>query len=126
MNEKIHRREFTVRTALAALGGAAIKISGCGESEGPMSPASPSPQPPVSGDVSGVVSANHGHVAVVTAAQLTAANAVVLDIRGSADHPPRVELSEAELNSIASGGRLQKVSTSDFGTIRRGSNANLV
>jgi len=117
MNEKILRRDFTVRSALAVLGGVAITITGCGDSDSPTSPAPtpPAPPPAARGDVTGVVGANHGHVAVVTGAQLTAAGALVIDITGSAGHPHRVEITSTELSAIASSQRVSKVSTTDFG-----------
>lgn len=116
MKEKMLRRDFTVQSALAVLGGVAIAITGCSDSDGPTSPAPtpPAPPPAARGDVSGVVSANHGHAAVVTGAQLTAANTLALDITGAANHPHRVELSASELSAIASGQRVSKLSTTDF------------
>jgi hypothetical protein len=119
MNEKMLRRDFTTRSILALLGGVAVTIAGCSDSDGP---ASPTPQAPLGGgpaptdarDVSGTVSANHGHAAVVTGAQLTAGNAIVLDITGGANHPHRVELSAGEIGQIASGQRVSKVSSADF------------
>ena len=117
MNKKMLRRDFTVQSALAVLGGVAITITGCSDSESPTSPAPTPPVPPPAtpGDVSGVVAANHGHVAVVTGAQLTAATTLLLDIAGAANHPHRVELSPSELSGIASGQRVSKLSTTDFG-----------
>ncbi len=112
MNRKMPRRDFTVQSALAVLGGVAITITSCGDSGTPTSPA---PAPPAAGgDVTGVVSANHGHVAVITGAQLASANAVVLDISGSANHPHRVEITASELSAIAFGLRVSKLSTTDF------------
>jgi hypothetical protein len=114
----LDRREFTLAAAMAALSGVAITISACGG--GSSSPTSPSTPPPTgggggsaSGDKTGVVSANHGHVATITAAQLTAAGAVSLDIRGSADHPHTVSLSATEITSISGGQRVSKLSTTD-------------
>jgi hypothetical protein len=117
MNKKMPRRDFTVQSALAVLGGVAITITGCSDSDSPTSPAPtpPAPPPATRGDVSGVVSENHGHVAVVTEAQLTASNTLVLDITGTANHPHhRVELSASELSGISSGQRVSKPSTTDF------------
>src|SRR5262245_61295161 len=83
---RIGRREFSRQAVIAILSAATITITDCG---GGSSPA-PSPSPPPGGgggggggDVVGVVSANHGHTAVVTAAQITAANSVALDIHGT-------------------------------------------
>jgi hypothetical protein len=114
MDQKMHRRDFTVQSALAVLGGVAITIAGCSDSASPSSPTpapSPAPSPGPTGDVSGTVSANHGHTAVVTAAQLTAGNTIAVDIMGNADHTHRVELDPSELSAIASGQRLSKLST---------------
>jgi hypothetical protein len=62
----------------------------------------------------GSVSANHGHTAVVTAAQLTAGDAVTLDIRGAADHPHTVELTAGEVMAIAGNQRVSKQSSTDL------------
>ena len=118
MNEKrtLDRREFTLAAALAALSGVAITISGCGGSGGgsPSAPTSP-PTSSGSGDKTGVIGANHGHVAVITAAQLSAGGGVILNIRGTSDHPHTVELSAAEIGSIAANQRVSKESSTDDG-----------
>lgn len=109
----IDRREFTLRSLLAMLGGVTITISGCGGGGGgsPTQPAQPTPQPS-GGDKTGNVSANHGHTAVIRAAQL-AGGAFTLDIRGDADHPHTVQLTAAEIASIAAGQRVGKGSSED-------------
>lgn len=118
MKNEMSRREFSVQSALAILGGAVVTITGCNDSDSPTSPPSPpapgAPPPAAPGDVTGIVSANHGHTAVVTGAQLTAANAIAVDITGRADHGHRVELNPSELNAIASGQRVSKPSTTDL------------
>ena len=114
----IGRREFTVASALAMLAGVAITMSGCSSSSttGPSGTPTPTPTPGTTPtDVMGAISANHGHAASVTGAQLTAGNALVLDIRGTATHPHTVTLSQAELGQIAAGTRVSKESTSDNG-----------
>ena len=105
-----NRREFTAAAALAMLSGVAITITGCGGSTTPGSPTSPTPS---GGDVSGSISANHGHSAVVTRAQLTAGSAVSLDIQGAADHPHTVVVSQSALVSIANGQRVSVESSAD-------------
>jgi hypothetical protein len=50
---------------------------------------------------------------VLVAAQLSAGNAVTLDIRGQADHPHTVSLTAAEITSIAAGQRVGKASTEE-------------
>jgi hypothetical protein len=112
-NHLLDRREFTLQSALAILSAATITISGCGGDDSPSPGPSPSPNPGT--NVTGTVSANHGHVATITAAQLTAGNAIQLDIRGSGDHPHTVELSAAEVSQIAARQTVSKNSSSDAG-----------
>ena len=100
------RREFTLEWALAVLSAATITIS-CSGDDGPGT------GPTNSGDRSGVVSANHGHVAIVTAAQITSANTVAVDIRGNATHPHLIELTSSQLTTVGSGGRVSVVSSMD-------------
>ena len=104
------RREFTVETALAMLAGVTITITGCGGDSG-GSAAGPSPQP---GSKFGAVStsAGHTHTAEITAAQLTAGNAISLVLRGG-DHTHSVALSQSELMQISAGTRVQKESSND-------------
>ncbi len=107
----LDRREFTLAAALAILSGVAISVSSaCGGSS--SSPTSPTP---TGGDKSGSISANHGHVAVITGAQLTAAGALSLNIQGTATHPHTVELSAGEIASIAANGRVSKDSSDNSG-----------
>ena len=109
----LSRREFTVESVLAMLAGVTITITGCGSS----SPTSPSTATggggttTQSGDVSGTISANHGHTAVVQAAQITAGNGVSLDIRGNADHTHTVTLSADQIRSIGARQRVSVEST---------------
>jgi hypothetical protein len=65
--------------------------------------------------VQGSVSANHGHIAVVRAAQLSSMTAIPVDIRGQATHPHLIELTVSQLNTIAGGGRVSVVSSTDDG-----------
>jgi hypothetical protein len=113
MNEDrtLGRREFTLAAALLALSGATITISGCGGGNSPSAPSTPPP----SGDKVGVIGQNHGHSAVITAAQLSAAGALDLNIRGQSDHPHTVSLSAAQISTIASNQRVSKESTTDDG-----------
>ena len=102
------RREFTLESALAILSAATITISGCSDSND-SNPTGPTQ----SGDVQGSVSANHGHIAVIRAAQLSSAATITLDIRGNADHPHIVDLTAAEVASISDRGRVSKTSSVD-------------
>jgi hypothetical protein len=120
MNEmtlKIGRREFTLEAALALISGAVITVSGCGGSSynNPTPTPTTTPtttMPPASGDKQGTITANHGHVAVITAAQLTAAGALNLDIRGTADHAHSVSLTGAQVGQIAANQRVSMTSSS--------------
>lgn len=118
-HRKLDRREFTLAAALAALSGVAITITACGGGgSSPSSPTTPTTPPSGgggSGDKTGVVGTNHGHSAVVTGAQLTAGNAVSLNIQGSSDHPHTVELTAADVAAIAANQRVSKQSSSDAG-----------
>ena len=97
------------------LSGVTITITGCGSDDGD-SPTAPG------GSETGTISANHSHEAVILAAQLTAGNAITLQIRGQASHPHTVDLSAAEIGQIAAGQRVSKESSTDasndFGTCR--------
>lgn len=108
----LDRREFTVQAVLAMLAGVSITISGCGGGGG-GTPTQPNPPSGGSGDKVGNISANHGHQAVITSAQLTAAAAIMLDIRGSAPHNHTVPLSASEVSAIAAGQRVSKASSDD-------------
>jgi hypothetical protein len=106
-NRQISRREFSRESVLAMLAGVVITISGCGDDDaGPTSPSG--------GDVNGSISANHGHVATVRNADITAAGAVTLDIRGTADHPHTVSLTAAQVQQIGSGQRVAVTSTTEM------------
>jgi hypothetical protein len=111
------RREFTAASAMAVLSGVAITVTGCGgSSSSPTSPSTPTPTPAPTGggqDVTGTVGSNHGHTAVVTAAELASTEEVVLDIQGTSDHPHSVRLSAAELGMIGAGQRVSKQSSED-------------
>ena len=100
------RREFTIAAVLAMLAGVSITISGCGKA----SPAGPSAPAPVA-DKTGTISSNHGHAAVITSAQLTAANTLSLSIQGTASHNHTLELSAAEVGQIAQGRTVAKESS---------------
>jgi hypothetical protein len=105
------RREFTVESALAILAGVTITITGCGDDDS-SSPTSPTPP---AGGSTGSVSANHGHVATISSAQLSAGGALSLDIRGSADHPHTVQLTADEMSRIAARTQVTKTTSTEAG-----------
>jgi hypothetical protein len=106
------RRQFTLAAMLAMLGGVSITISACGGKAGsfPSSPSAPSTPEPVA-DKAGVISNNHGHAAVITGAQLTAASTLALSIQGTASHNHTVELSSDEIGQIRAGRTVAKESS---------------
>jgi hypothetical protein len=107
------RREFTLESALAILSAATITITACdGDDDNNNPTTSPTPQ---AGTRTGTVSANHGHTAQVTAAQITAANTISVDIRGNATHPHTIQLTGAQLTTIGANGQVSVVSTTDDG-----------
>ena len=84
----VTRRDFTLEAALAVLAGCVITVSdACG---GSSNPSTPTPT-----DITGVVSANHGHTAVITGAAITAGNAVSITIQGTAVHNHTVTFTPA-------------------------------
>lgn len=108
----LDRREFTLQLVLAVLSGATITVtSACGGGGG--NPGGPSPGPGGGNAIAGTVTANHGHVAQITEAQLTAGNAVSLSIRGDADHPHTVQLTAAQVMEIAQRQRVSVDSSND-------------
>jgi hypothetical protein len=114
----LDRRAFTAEAVLAALSGVVILVSESACGGGGASPTSPAPQPPAGGSASdevGQISSNHGHSAVVTAAQLLAAQQVQLDIRGQADHTHLVRLSAADVLKITTGALVSTDSTTTNG-----------
>ena len=114
----LERRDFTMQLILAVLSSATIVVSeACGSSG-----ADPSPVGGGNGgggggggngSVTGTISGNHGHVATITAAQLTAGNAVALDITGSANHSHSVSLSAQDILDVAARKTVAKQSTTD-------------
>jgi len=115
----LDRREFTLAAAMAALSGVAITISACGGGGSPSSPTpapTPTPAPPAAAtDKTAVIGSNHGHAGTITAAKLAAGGTLSLDIRGDATHPHLVDLTAADITSIAANQRVSKESSTDNG-----------
>jgi hypothetical protein len=108
------RREFTAASVMALLSGVTVVISGCGGGGGGSSYTGPTPvatPTPGAGDKSGAISENHGHVATITAAQITAAGAIVLNIMGSADHNHTVTITASDLMQIGTGAKIARSSS---------------
>ena len=99
-----HGARLNLLLALAMLAGVTITVSGCDSATGPSGSAA---------NTVGSISANHGHTAVITDAQLAAGAALLLNIRGNADHPHTVSLIQAEVMQIGRRERVQKESSND-------------
>jgi hypothetical protein len=78
------RRRFLAESG-AFLAGTSVLVSACSSGE----PTSPTPAE----DRLGTIALNHGHVAVITAAQLAAGGPLRLEIQGASPHGHAVELS---------------------------------
>jgi hypothetical protein len=102
----LSRREFSRESVLAMLAGVAITITGCGDDSNPAAPTGGS-------DVTGAVSANHGHVATVRSADITAGGGVTLNIMGQADHPHTVVLTATQVQQIGNRQQVAVTSSTD-------------
>ena len=107
--ERIGRRQFSI-DALALLGGATIAI-GCGG--GSNNPTSPTATPPP-GQIIGVVGGNHPmpHVAVISAAQLSAGVGISLEM-SNGFHSHTVTLTGAQVTQIADKVRVMVLSSTN-------------
>jgi len=104
----VTRREFTLDAALALLAGCVITISdACGSSTSPT----PTAAPPT--DITGTISANHNHVALITAAQITAGNAIGLSIQRTAAHNHTLSITQGDLTTLRNRQSVSRESTSD-------------
>ena len=104
------RREFTLEAALALLAGCVITISdACGSS----TPTDPTPAAPPA-DITGLIGSNHSHSAVITGAQITAGNAVTLNIQGTAVHSHTLSLTQADLTALKNRQSVTRDSSTDF------------
>jgi hypothetical protein len=109
LRQSLTRREFTLDAALAILAGCVITIAdtACGSST------MPTPAVAALADVNGVIAANHGHIAVIMGAQITAGSAVSLDIRGTATHTHAVAVSQSDLSTLKNRQTVTSTSTTD-------------
>ena len=115
---RIGRREFTEQSLLLLLSGVTVTISACGSDSpapSPISTTTTTTPGSTQTDVTGVVSANHGHIATITAAQITAANAVSLNIQGQATHAHTVNLTAAQIGQVAQKQQVAVPSSTDSG-----------
>jgi len=108
------RREFLAKAGLTATWvGITVRVTGCGgDGDGGTAPDQNVPD----GDVAGAISANHGHAVRITAAELTAGQAVTLTLDGPTDdHTHTVSLTAQDVMDIADGTRVSHTSSNDSG-----------
>jgi hypothetical protein len=104
------RREFTLEAALAILAGCIITISdACGSSSSATSPSTTT----AVADINAVIGTNHGHAGVIAAAQITAGNAVALNIQGTAAHSHTVSLTQTDMTALKNRQAVSTTSSTD-------------
>lgn len=92
------------RMVLALVFAAGIGVAGCGDDDN-GSPTSPSPS---SQGSTAVIANNHGHVAALTGAQVSAGVGVSFDIRGSADHSHMLDLTNDDVVRLQTRQRVER------------------
>ncbi len=109
------RREFTAASITALFVGMVVTMTACKSAGSGNAAVGPTPAPPApspqTGDAAGVISANHGHTAVVTRAQLQAGGGVSLSIRGEADHDHSLDMTADQVHQVAAGSKISSTST---------------
>jgi hypothetical protein len=114
---QLKRRQFTRDASLAFLAGVTVSVSACGGGGGGGggddygSPTGGTAPPAPSGSKTGQISSNHGHQAVITAAELQAGGALRIDIAYIAGHSHMVDLPAPAVQEIKDGKPVQKDST---------------
>jgi hypothetical protein len=106
--DQISRREFTLDAALAILATCVITVSedACSSS----TPAAPTAPP---ADINGSVSANHGHIAVVTGAQIVTGTGLTLNIQGTAAHNHTLTITNSDLTNLKNKQAVSETSSTD-------------
>jgi hypothetical protein len=107
------RKEFleSIVGAAAGAAGAALLVA-CGSSEG--SPDAPPGNCAVNG-TNVQIAGNHGHVMVVSKAEIAAGAIMTYDIRGTADHPHTVTINPANFANLSGNMNATTISTRDSG-----------
>lgn len=101
---EMDRRDFLRNAGLVTTWlGISVFLQACSDDSNPGTPSG--------GDVSGTISANHGHAVTITGAQVRAGNAVDLTLTGGA-HTHVVSLTAPQVTSIGAGTQVSVTSTS--------------
>src|SRR5215813_2394247 len=109
------RKDF-LKAALAFAGaGAALSafLAGCGGSD--HSSSNVGGNCSQNGAHDAAISANHGHTLFVPAADVMAATEKSYNIRGTADHPHNITITQAQFGILAQGQTFVVTSTNDAG-----------
>ena len=102
------RRKVSKGTLMALIAGVVLTVSACDGDNVSSLTVGPGGG---TGGRTGSISDNHGHVASLTAAELTAGTELTIDIRGSADHSHTITLSGAEVVQIRNNQRVTTTSS---------------
>lgn len=124
-SDMLKRRDFLKKSAFAVLATSLTALAGCeGERTFPSeetdvtSVPTGTNEPPTTrtySDISGAVSANHGHSVTITADQLEAGRAVSLTLTTGAGHTHTLSLSDRQVEALANGGDETEESSVDAG-----------
>src|SRR5678810_22211 len=105
------RKEFLRTLVGAGVGAAGVAaIAGCGDDGGGMAADAP---PPTCASPAAVIGSNHGHVMMVSMADVTAGAAKTYNIMGTALHDHTVMVTAAQFQMIKGGASLNIQSSSD-------------
>jgi hypothetical protein len=97
-------RKYAGRTVLAVALCSMVALAGCGDDDD----SSPTGPTGVNTDVSGVIANNHGHAALITAAQIADGRAITIDIRGTADHNHLLDLTNDDIVRLRQRQRVER------------------
>lgn len=108
------RKEFLRTLVGASVGAAGVAvIAGCGDDGGGSTADAP---PPTCASPASVIQANHGHVMMVSMADVTAGAAKTYNIMGTATHDHTVMISAAQFAQLKTGGTLTLTSSNTLHT----------
>lgn len=117
----VNRKLFLVQVLAS---GIAFKLAGCGgggdeasaaPAPGPTpAPGTPPPPPPPATNCTGLTfSANHGHILVIPAADMTSTVTKTYSVQGTSDHNHQVTLSPGQIAQLRAGGMISVSTTFD-------------
>lgn len=111
MRRKMSRKEFL---QFSMVGAGAALAAACGGTSGGAMQTPPAGNCLANGSTS-QIGGNHGHVLVVTKADIAAGVAKTYDIQGSASHTHQVMLTAADMVALQKNMEAQETSTTDAG-----------